>query len=304
MNINVAILGASGYGGNELIKILANHPKVKIKYAQSRSSEGKMINEIYSDSNLEIKYSNPSVEQINSCDAVFLALPKEEAASIATKIKTVIIDLSPAHRFDSKYVYGLPEINKEKIKKSNFIANPGCYATACILGILPIAGKKISAIAFDCKSGYSGGGKNKKYEFEENVIPYSLKDHYQKPEVAKFLRIPFSFVPHVVNAFRGLIATIHIFGEIESKDFEKLEMIYKKFYEKEPLVSIISEVPDFSKVNNQPGCLIGGFSKSKDHIVIVSAIDNLLKGAASQAVQNMNIRFAFNEKDGLTGGIL
>lgn len=295
--INVAILGASGYGGNELIKILAKHPNVKIEFAQSRSNKGKMIKEVYTDSDLDIRYSSPTIEQLNSCDVIFLALPKEEAAVIASQLKTVIIDLSPAHRFDSKFIYGLPEANRDKIKKANFIANPGCYATACILGILPLDLSKINSISFDCKSGYSGGGKTKKYDFEDNSIAYALTDHYQRPEIEKFVKKPFSFTPHVVNAFRGLLATIHIFGDLG--EVEKIKIIYKEFYEKELFVKILEEIPDFKKIRNTNYCGIGGFSKGKDHYIIISAIDNLLKGAASQAVQNMNIRFGFKEIEGL-----
>lgn len=295
--IKVAVLGASGYAGNELVTILSNHPEVSLECVQSKNSIGKKIKDVYSDSTVDFVYSNPSIDELNKNDIVFLALPKEEAAIIAPKLSTVIVDLSPAHRFDSKYVYGIPEKNRDKIKLSNKIANPGCYSTAAILGILPLDMGNIKAIAFDCKSGYSGGGKTKKYDFEENLVPYSLVDHYQKPEIAKFVNVPFSFTPHVVNAFRGLIATIHVFGDFD--DFGDIISLYKKFYAKEPFVKITDEIPDFKSVAFTPYCKIGGFSKDKDHFVIISAIDNLLKGAASQAVQNMNIRFGFDEKTSL-----
>ncbi|MFH1521013.1 MAG: N-acetyl-gamma-glutamyl-phosphate reductase [Candidatus Micrarchaeota archaeon] len=292
--INVAVLGASGYSGNELVSILHAHPEVNLKFIQSKNNIEKKVTELYPDSIVDLVYSAPSIDELNRMDVVFLALPKEESSLIASKLSPVVIDLSPAHRFDNNYVYGLPEKNREKIKLSNKIANPGCYATAAILGILPLDKGNIKAIAFDCKSGYSGGGKTKKYDFAENVVPYSLSDHYQKPEISKFLNVPFSFVPHVVNSFRGLIATIHIFG-----NFDDLQSTYMKFYKKEPLVKISDTIPDFKSVTLSPYCKIGGFSKEKDHHVIISAIDNLLKGAASQAVQNMNIRFGFDEKTGL-----
>lgn len=293
--IKVGILGASGYSGNELVNILSKHKKVELLFAQSKSSSGKKVNDVYPDSNVDIKYSEPSIDQINGADVVFIAQPREEATEIAPKIKRVIIDLSPAHRFTEGYVYGLPEANADKIKSSDKIANPGCYATACILGILPIKDEKIKAIAFDCKSGYSGGGKSKKYDYEENVIPYSLTEHYQKPELGKFINGEFSFTPHVVDAFRGLIATIHLFGE-----FEGLEERYKKFYSKKAFVKLQKEIPDFNIVKNTPYCVIGGITETKGHAIIVSALDNLLKGAASQAVENMNLRFGLKETEGLT----
>lgn len=302
--IKVGILGASGYGGNELVKILANHNKTKIEFVQSKSSVGKKVGELYPDSKStsgsELIYSDPSIDEINKMklDVIFLALPKEEAGIIGPKLNAVVIDLSPAQRFNSEYVYGLPEANFEKISKAKKIANPGCYATACILGILPVAESNgITAIAFDCKSGYSGGGKTNKYDYDENVIPYGLglNEHYQKPEIGKFVSKPFSFTPHVVDAFRGLIATIHVFGSTP----DNLEQLYEKFYAKKPFVKISKETPTFNSAKNTPYCVVGGFAKAKDHTIIVSAIDNLLKGAASQAVENMNIRFGFKQTEGL-----
>ncbi|MDE1860386.1 MAG: N-acetyl-gamma-glutamyl-phosphate reductase [Candidatus Micrarchaeota archaeon] len=292
--LNAGVLGASGYSGNELVELLSKHKKVKLAFAQSRSNAGKKTGDIYPGSKADIKYTDPSMDEINGVDLVFTALPREEAAAIAPKIKPVLIDLSPAHRFTDGYVYGLPEANFETIRNANRIANPGCYATACILGILPLRDEKLGAVAFDCKSGYSGGGRSKNYDYTENVIPYSLSEHYQKPEVAKFLKHAFSFTPHVVNAFRGLIATIHVFAELE--DVEKK---YADFYEKKHFVKVTREIPDFNSVKNTPYCIIGGISGTKEHTIIVSAIDNLLKGAASQAVENMNIRFGFRHAEGL-----
>ncbi len=294
-SINVGILGASGYSGNELIKILVKHKNANIAFAQSKSNNGKRVNEIYNDSPVDVQYTDPTIDEINNADVVFLALPKDEATIIAKKITTAIIDLSPAHRFNPEYVYGLPEANRSQIKHADRIANPGCYATASILGILPIAKLKIDAIAFDTKSGYSGGGRANKYDYDENVIPYSLDGHYQKPEIGKFFSGKYTFAPHVVNAFRGLLSTIHVFGEIDG-----LAEKYRTFYQKEPFVKVVDDVPSFKMATGTPYCYVGGITESKGHAIVVSAIDNLLKGASSQAIQNMNIRFGFDEKDGLT----
>lgn len=301
--IQVGILGASGYSGHELVKLLSKHEKVKIAFAQSKSNKGKRVSDVYEDSKISIVYQDPTLDEMNKADVIFLALPKEEAITIAPKLKTVVIDLSPGHRFNDHYVYGLPDAHLNQIKKANHIANPGCYATACILGVLPlfqtkIQATKIQAVAFDCKSGYSGGGRTKKYEHEENVIPYSLTEHYQKPEIEKFVSAPYSFTPHVVNAFRGLLATIHLFG-VFSENEDALEARYKKFYERSPCVKIMHEIPTYGSVRNTPSCVIGGIRQAKDHVIIISAIDNLLKGASSQAVENMNIRFGFKQEEGL-----
>ncbi len=296
--IKVGILGASGYSGNELVKILYKHKKVEIVFSQSKSNKGKKVSDIYPDSKINMCYTDPTLDEMNKADVVFLALPKEEAAAIAPQLKTVVIDLSPAQRFNSQYVYGLPEVHGNQMKNAQRIANPGCYATACILGILPLRKEKIQAIAFDCKSGYSGGGRTKKYDYEENIIPYSLTEHYQSPEIGKFVSVSYSFTPHVVNAFRGLLATIHIFGVFKEEQ-DQIEARYKEFYEKAPCVKIIKEIPTYASVKNKQYCIIGGIRKAKDHIIVISAIDNLLKGAASQAVENMNIRFGFKQDEGL-----
>lgn len=286
--IKVAILGASGYSGFELTNILTCHPDVELACLQSKSFEGKKVNEVYPQSDIELKYTNPSLEEIDECEVVFLALPKEESVDVAAKLKTRIIDLSPAHRFDLNYTYGLSEINRDKIKASSKIANPGCYATACLLGIIPLVQANIDNIAFDCKSGYSGGGKSKNYDYLENLIPYSLTNHYQAPEIRKYVSAKFSFTPHVVNSFRGLISTIHIFTD---ENLEDILTTYANYYKGEYFVKVQKDIPSFKTVSNTPNCVIGGFEKGDGHYVIVSAIDNLLKGAASQAVQNMNIMF-------------
>lgn len=292
--IKVAIMGASGFTGNELVRILEKHEEVELVHIQSRSNKGKKISEVYMDSKSELVYSDPSIAELNRADYVLMALPKEESAAIAPSITTRVIDLSPAHRFNENFVYGLPETNRKEIAKATRIANPGCYATACALAVLPLDKSKITNVAFDCKSGYSGGGKNKKYDYDENVVPYSLDAHYQKPEVGKFLKTDFSFAPHVVNAYRGLIATVHVFGDVG-----KLDKLFAKYYANEPFVKITQEIPTFGSVKNTPYCQIGGFAVGEKHCLIVSAIDNLLKGAASQAVQNLNIMAGFDETSGL-----
>lgn len=292
--IKVGILGASGYSGNELLGIISRHAKAEVLFAQAKTSAGMAVRELYPGSDSDFKYTDPDIREINRADVVFIALPKDEAAAVAPKIRVPLIDLSPAHRFTEGYVYGLPEVNAKLIKESDRIANPGCYATACILGVLPIRDEARGFIAFDCKSGYSGGGRSRKYEHEDNLIPYSIDTHYQKPEVAKFIGTDFSFATHVVGVFRGLIATIHVSG-----GFSGLERRYKEFYKGKPFVKVEAPVPDFKRVKGSMYCVIGGIVESEGHAVIVSAVDNLLKGAASQAVQNMNIRFGFDEKEGL-----
>ncbi|MDO8553551.1 MAG: Asd/ArgC dimerization domain-containing protein [Candidatus Micrarchaeota archaeon] len=275
--IKIAVAGSTGFAGQELLKILTKHPKVEVKCAKGSDFEA---------------------TDATGTDVIFLAVPKDKAILLVQGIKGKIIDLSPAHRFDASFVYGLPEANSDQIQGADKIANPGCYATACILGVLPLLSEQVQAVTFDCKSGYSGGGKSNPYDHEENVIPYSLAGHYHEPEIAKFLSTPFSFAPHVVNAFRGLIATIHIFGV---SDPNTVQEIYEAHFQGKKLVKLQNEPPTFKQVAGTPYCLMH-VVKKPNSIVVVSAIDNLLKGAASQAVQNMNLAFGFEETLGLLGG--
>ncbi len=306
--IKVGVLGASGYVGTELLGLLARHPAVDVAYAQSKSRKGERVGLAcaveaggrvklpYAGEAPGLAYGNPSLEELNACDLVFLALPQEESLAIAPALTTRVIDLSPAHRFEPGYVYGLPEANRDRLKGAKRVANPGCYATACILGALPLAGCAVDYVAFDCKSGYSGGGRTRAFGVEENLVPYQVNSHYQMREVEEFVKAPFSFAPHVVNAFRGLVATIHVFGEVAD-----VSRLYGEYYAREPFVKIVDSAPDFAAVRGTPRCLIWVQPNGSGSCVVVSAIDNLLKGAASQAVQNMNLALGFDETLGLIG---
>ncbi len=295
------VFGASGYAGNELVRLLAFHPGVDGVVAVSREHAGKSVHALYPETpaDLHVIYDQVSLEQANDADVVFLAIPGPDAQAAATQLSTRVIDLSPAHRFHADFVYGLPEANRDAIKTAKKIANPGCYATACILAALPLK-DHFAAMAFDCKSGYSGGGKTKKYDYEENVVPYGLQNHYQLPEISKFVKRPFTFAPHVVNAFRGLEVTAHVVGlDASALPAGGLMDLFQAFYKDEPLVSVQADVPTLKGAAKSNGATIGGFAFDGQNAVFVAAIDNLLKGAASQAVQNMNLMMGFKETDGL-----
>jgi len=276
--VRAIVLGASGYSGTELVKLLRSHKGVDL-----------------------VPSSYASIREINGADVVFMALPGKVAERMAKRVhpKSAIIDLSPAHRFAKDYVYGLPEANAEAIKGAYRIANPGCYATACILGLLPVRYEMPNSIVFDCKSGYSGAGKNRDFPIEPSMFGYSFDDHYQKPEIMGF--VPgnlkdrdVAFAPHTLqNVFNGLMATMHLSGELGD-----LEEMYKRFYDSNPFVEIIPGMPGLNAANGTPRCLIG-IRQVDGHAIVEVVIDNLMRGAASQAVQNMNIRFGFDETEGL-----
>ena len=322
MKIKAGIIGASGYAGYELIKILSRHEFADIEFLNSKSHENKAVKSVYHDFwNDEMKFSNLSMDEINKTDAdvVFLALPSGEAVDLVPRLKSKVIDLSADFRFSDvkvyekvygikhskkvNAVYGLAELFRKKIKNAKIIANPGCYSTASIIASLPVQ-KLAGNIIFDCKSGYSGAGVkpsyvNQKKNYQDNVIPYNITNHRHKYEIGQFIGAKLSFTPHVVPIFRGLMSTAHIMLEKKATSSE-IKELYKKFYRNEPFVRILDKVPEFRDVQGTNYCYLGGFEIDENNrLVVISVIDNLLKGASGQAVHNMNIMFRLDEKEGL-----
>ncbi|MBW2989899.1 N-acetyl-gamma-glutamyl-phosphate reductase [Candidatus Woesearchaeota archaeon] len=324
--IKTGVIGASGYTGYELIKILRNHPKAELKVLNSRSYAGKKVKDLYSDFGGQESYTDYSVDEINDMrlDCIFLAVPHTAAFKLVPKLKCKrIIDLSADYRFkdigkyeevynvkhvdnenNKKAAYGLPELFRDKIKKAKVIANPGCYATACLLASLPL-GKLARHIVFDCKSGYSGAGKDSAYAkdhntIKDNIVAYKLVSHRHKPEIEQFLKAKVSFTPHVIDAFQGMMCTAHILLK-KGMDKEDVMRLFEDSYKDEPFVKVIREkIPEIKDVSRTNYCHIGGFEVDENNqLVIVSVIDNLLKGASGQAVQNMNIMFGLDEGEGL-----
>lgn len=319
----VGIIGASGYAGHELVNLLTKHSGVEVIFLNSHSYSGKKVSELYADFAGKLKYTDYSIEEINEMepDLVFLALPAGHAIEITKQLdeKIKVVDLGADFRFKdmAKYkaiykvensiekneaVYGLPELFREEIKTARIVANPGCYATACLLAALPLQQNQALAkyVIFDCKSGWSGAGKESAYAknpllVKGNLIPYKLANHRHKYEVEQFIKTPLSFTPHVLEAFRGLMCTAHVLLN------EKVDAsLYEDFYKKEPFVSISQNIPELTDVIGTNQCRIGGFEIDENNqLVIVSVIDNLVKGAAGQAVQNMNLMLGFYEKEGL-----
>ncbi|MBW2975463.1 N-acetyl-gamma-glutamyl-phosphate reductase [Candidatus Woesearchaeota archaeon] len=323
----VGIIGASGYTGYELIKILKKHPKAELRVLNSKSYKGKKVKELYPDFTGDEAYTGYSIEEINGMklDCVFLAVPHTTAFNIVPKLKCgKIVDLSADYRFknvkeyenvygvkhpdeknNKKAVYGLPEMLKDKIKKARITANPGCYATACLLASMPV--QKLSKyMVFDCKSGYSGAGKDSAYAkdpentIKENIVAYKLVSHRHKPEIEQFLKSKVSFTPHVIDAFQGMMCTAHVLlkRKISRNDVVKL---FEDFYKHEKFVKIVkNKIPEIKDVARTNYCHIGGFEIDENNqLVIVAVIDNLIKGASGQAVQNMNLMLGLKEEEGL-----
>ncbi len=318
----VGIIGASGYTGYELIKILKKHPNVELSVLNSQTYAGQTVKSLYPDFfDSSLKFTNVPIEEISNLDLVFLAVPHKTAMGIVPKLKCKVVDLSADYRFKkteiyekvygikhtdkkTKAAYGLPELFKEKIKKANVIGNPGCYATVCTLSAYPIQ-KLAKYIVFDCKSGWSGAGKESAYAknpdiIKENMVAYKLTNHRHKPEIDQFIKSKSSFTPHVIDAFQGMMATAHILLK-KTMSKEQIVKMYEDFYKGQPFVKIVKgkipEIKDAAKTNY---CRIGGFEIDENNqLVVVAVIDNLLKGASGQAVQNMNLMLGFDESEGL-----
>ena len=345
-SIHVAIVGITGYTARELIRILLHHKEVYISHYISHSLDQTEIPLIYPE--FSHYYTHPpktekwTPELLIDVDILFLCLPfgqsvqkVEEIHIVNPKIK--IIDLSPdfrlqneqdyTHWYPSKFsiqsnlrkqfIYGLPELYREKIRSANKIANPGCYPTACILGILPALESHtffdLNHIIFDVKSGVSGAGKKSGSEkllfceINENFYPYKVGNHQHIPEIHQTLKntteqkFNFSFIPHLLPIERGILATIYIKTN-QKLSLEKIHSCYKKYYETDAFVSVLDlgSYPEIHTVKMTNMCHIGlGYDHTKSHLIVASVIDNLCKGASSQAVQNMNLMMGIDELEGL-----
>ncbi len=326
--ISAGIVGITGFTGLELIKILLNHSAVSIEYLSSRSKTENKISDVYPELNgiFEKEIEPIDIERISHLDVVFLALPHTVSLEIVKQIEgdVKIIDLSADFRlkdisvYEKWYkvehkakelvnsaVYGLPELNYNKIKTAKIVANPGCYATSVILAVAPVAEYALDVVA-DAKSGVSGAGRGLKEglqfcEVNENFKAYSIEGHRHIPEIEQELskfnkNIQVMFIPHLLPIQRGILSTVYISVEKEM-DFKA---VYKDFYKDAPFVRVVDKPPTLNNVKGTNFCdIYVHFDERVKKLVVISVIDNLIKGASGQAVQNMNIMFNLNQKEGL-----
>lgn len=294
--LKVAIVGAGGNTGINLFKLLQKHPAVEIATITSTSHIGQRIREIHPGIDSDLRFSTIDYPNLNTLDAVFLAVPHGAAGPIAAQLTTRVIDLSADHRLT--HPYGLPEIFRDQLQNSRIIANPGCYATAAILAAYPLS-LSIRNVIFNCISGYSGAGKKANPDqYRENIIAYKIAQHFHIREIEKVLGRKISFTPHVIQAYRGILCTAHI--RLTRKiNLAAFKREYRRFYEN-TFTRIVDIIPQTRAVHNTPYCHIGGFEVDNNGwLVIVSVVDNLMKGAASQAIENMNIMFGMDHGEGL-----
>jgi N-acetyl-gamma-glutamyl-phosphate reductase len=335
--INVGIVGGTGYTGVELLRLLAQHPQVNLVTITSRSEAGMAVHDLFPNLRgfVDIAFSEPDAQQLRKCDLVFFATPNGVAmqhvpALIEAGVK--VIDLAADFRLkqESQWqqwygqehacpqlleaaVYGLPEVNRKAIQTAQLIANPGCYPTAVQLGLFPLLENGLidaSRIIADCKSGVSGAGRKANVgmllcEASESLKAYAVSGHRHLPEIVQGLQaasgkpVNLTFVPHLTPMVRGIHATLY--AEINDNSHD-LQELYTLRYQNEPFVDVLPQGshPETRSVRGANTCRIAVHRPQQGNtVVILSVIDNLVKGAAGQAVQNMNILFGLEETMGL-----
>lgn len=337
--MNVAIVGANGYSGVELIRLLHHHPYINMEKIISHSTQGKNILELYPHlTNVnEMTLDKMDVDQLNTIDFLFLATPSGVAKDIVPELLNKgirCIDLSGDLRLKDaedyekwykknaakqevlqKAVYGLSEFYREEIKQATLIANPGCFPTATLLGLIPALKTKMihpHTIHIDAKTGVSGAGRNASLEnifteVNENIRAYKVGEHQHIPEIEQGIRdlsdeqAPITFITHLLPINRGIMCTM--VAELATKTTtEEVHEMYKETYEKDRFVRIrpIGEYPSTKEVTGSNYCDIGVIVDARTNkLIIISVIDNLVKGAAGQAIQNMNIMNGWDESTGL-----
>ena len=307
----IGLVGARGHVGAELIRLLATHPGFELGFVSSRELDGQRLADHVPSFVGDLRYRNipHGLLGAEAADAYVLALPNGKSADFLASIEAgspdaVVIDLSADHRFDDRWYYGLPELTRDAYAGQRRISNPGCYATAMQLAIAPMRDALHGPAQCFGVSGYSGAGttpsdKTDPDKLRDNLMPYALAGHLHEREVARHLA-PVEFMPHVAPHFRGLTVTanLHLAAPMALED---VRMRYRERYAREPLVDVIDDAPWVSRIAGANGAQVGGFTLSEDgcRLVVVCTLDNLLKGAATQALQNLNLAFCYDEFEGI-----
>jgi N-acetyl-gamma-glutamyl-phosphate reductase len=338
MSVRVGIVGATGYTGAELLRLLARHPEVQLVAATSREMAGQAVTDTFQmlRGAVDLDFVAPDIGTLQDCDLVFFATPNGTAMTMAPALLdngVRVIDLSADFRLRDRVlwerwyglehacpellpeaVYGLPEVNREAVRGARLVANPGCYPTAVQLGFLPLLERGLidpERLIADVKSGVSGAGRKKELgliycETADSFKAYSVAGHRHLPEIVQGLAAAtgitprLTFVPHLTPMIRGIHATLYAdcVGDLP----DDLHAIYADRYADEPFVDVMEpgKTPETRGVRGSNLCRMSAFRPQDGRtIVVLSVIDNLVKGAAGQAVQNFNIMFGFSERAGL-----
>ena len=309
---SVGIVGARGHTGAELIRLLAAHPGFELAFVSSRELDGQPVSAHVPEYKGALRYANIAHESLgdHAVDACVLALPNGKSDACVAGLAgqgadPVIVDLSADHRFDDAWHYGLPELTRTMYAGHRRIANPGCYASAMQFAIAPMLDQLEGPVQCFGVSGFSGAGtspsdRNDPAKLRDNLMPYALVDHLHEREVIRQLGAPVEFMPHVAPHFRGLTITANLRLSI-AFDIDEVVARYRGRYAGEPLVEVLEEAPWVSAIAGRHGVEVGGFTLSDDgrRLVVVATLDNLLKGAATQALQNLNLAFGYPETQGI-----
>ncbi|WP_171546750.1 N-acetyl-gamma-glutamyl-phosphate reductase [Acinetobacter sp. ANC 5414] len=343
--ITVGIVGGTGYTGVELLRLLLRHPNVQVNVLTSRTEKGRRVDDMFPSlrGHTDLEYSDLNIDELKKCDVVFFATPHGVAMKHAAELvaaNTKVIDLAADFRlqdleqFEKWYglehacpdilkdsVYGLSELNRDKIKQANVIGNPGCYPTTVQLGLAPLfkqaeALVKPESIIIDAKSGVSGAGRKASLgmiysENADNFKAYGVAGHRHHPEIVEALENisgqkgvfdHILFVPHLVPMIRGMLSTIYI-DLTDAGEAADLQSLYEQFYANEQFVDVMpaNSSPETRSVRGANQLRIALYKPQPKKLVVLSVQDNLVKGAAGQAVQNMNLMFGCAENAGLTG---
>ena len=309
----MGLVGARGHTGVELLKLVQNHSQLELIFASSRELAGQPLAQAMPDITLAGTFEELGPDQVaeRTPDVCVLALPNGRAKNYVDALEqtsphTIIIDLSADYRFEPGWYYGLPELTRQRAKSSTRIANPGCYATAMQLALAPLRDILTGPAQCIGISGYSGAGstpspKNNPEVLRDNILPYAPVGHIQEREVTHQLNTPIRFMPHVAPFFRGISMTVCAsFSEPQSN--EQLAERYRRAYANEPLIKLQSAIPYVRDNANLHHATVGGWTAADDgnYAVVYATLDNLLKGAATQAMQNINLACGYNELEGIS----
>ncbi len=333
--MRTAVFGASGYAGGELMRLLARHPSMQLERAFAKSLAGAAVSSVHAWSDEGAVFEEFSSADEIEAEVCFLALPHGESMEIAPALLDrgkIVIDLGGDHRlkdralFEKFYnkpqtsgaildeaVYGLPEWNADAIRAARFVANPGCYATSVILALAPLLVEGMiepDSIIINAMSGVSGAGRKASIEYSfaevnENVKAYRIGDHQHIPEIETVLReiseqeVKITFTPHLIPVTRGIYSTIcaELSGAFSESD---VQAAFQKHYSNKPFVRLPTSIPEIRRVTNTNFAdIYARVLPERNQVIIISTLDNLVKGAAGQAIQNMNLVCGFPETEGL-----
>jgi N-acetyl-gamma-glutamyl-phosphate reductase len=324
----VIVAGATGYAGALAAELVWRHPGLELIAATSRSEAGVQLNRLYPRYRCPIELTELDLATIDDVDAAIVAYPHAAAAPVVAEMRGLglqVVDLSADFRlvdaaiYELWYgphgdpdllenaVYGLTELDRERIRLADLVANPGCYPTAALLALAPLAERGvIESVVIDAKSGVSGAGRDggerlSLSNLAENFMPYATDGHRHLPEIEQELKrlgadVPVIFMPHLLPIDQGLLASCYV---QLAEPVDNLNELFRERYAGEPFVEVVEDPPGLRDVRETNGCRIQAISQGEDRAVVFAAIDNLWKGAAGQAIQNLNLMLGHEETEGL-----